>query len=82
MKSTVSVSQGQDSFPSLIKAAEKGRVVTVTRHEMPVACVVGYDRMAAVAETLEIMGSASAMQAIARHRAGRIKFGRLSDIPE
>jgi len=37
MKSTVSVSEGQNSFPALVKAAEKGSVVTVTRHDSPVA---------------------------------------------
>ena len=82
VKSTVSISEGQNNFPALIKAAEKGRVVTVTRHDEPVACVIAYERMSAVAETLEIMGNPAAMQAIARHRAGRTKFGHLDDIPE
>jgi prevent-host-death family protein len=82
MKSTVSISEGQDSFPALIKAAEKGRVVTVTRHDEPVACVIGHERMSAIAETLEVMGNAAAMQAVADHLAGRTKFGQLEDIPE
>ena len=81
MKSTVSISEGQDSFPALVKAAEKGRVVTVTRHDEPVACVIGHVRMSAIAETLEIMGSAAAMHAVAEHKAGRTKFGRVDDIP-
>lgn len=82
MKSTVSISEGQNSFPALIKAAEKGKVVTVTRHDEPVACVVGHERMSAIAETLEVMGNAAAMQAIAEHQAGRTQFGHLEDIPE
>jgi antitoxin YefM len=82
MKSTVSISEGQNSFPSLIKAAEKGSVVTVTRHDAPVAYVMGYERMTAIAETLEIMGNRAAMAAIKEHRAGKTKFGKLSDIPE
>jgi antitoxin YefM len=82
MKSTVSISEGQDSFPSLVKAAEKGAVVTVTRHDEPVACVIGHERMSAIAETLEIMGSAAAMNAVAEHKAGRTRFGNLDDIPE
>lgn len=81
MKSTVSITEGQDAFPALMKAAEKGRVITVTRHDQPVACVVGYERMSAIAETLEIMGNAAAMRAIAEHRAGRTKFGKLDGIP-
>lgn len=82
MKSTVSISEGQNSFPALIKAAEKGKVVTVTRHDEPVACVIAYERMSAIAETLEVMGNPAAMQAIAGHKAGKTKFGRLDDIPE
>jgi prevent-host-death family protein len=82
MKSTVSSSEGQDSFPALIRAAEKGSVVTVTRHDAPVAYVMGYERMTALAETLEIMGNPAAMAAIEEHKAGKTKFGKLSDIPE
>ncbi|MBI2496990.1 MAG: type II toxin-antitoxin system prevent-host-death family antitoxin [Opitutae bacterium] len=81
MKSTVSISEGQDAFPSLVKAAEKGRVVTVTRHDEPVACVIGHERMSAITETLEILANPAAMDAIAAHQAGRTKFGKLSDIP-
>lgn len=82
MKSTVSITEGQDSFPALVKAAEKGRVVTVTRHDEPVACVIGHERMSAIAETLEIMGNSAAMRAVDDHRAGRTRFGKLDDIPE
>ena len=82
VKSTVSISEGQDSFPALVKAAEKGSVVTVTRHDEPVAYVLGYERMAAIAETLEIMASPAAMAAIRGHKAGKTKFGKLDDIPE
>jgi len=82
MKSTVSISEGQDTFPALVKAAEKGNVVTVTRHDEPVACVIGHERMSAIAETLEIMGNAAAMNAVAEHKAGRTQFGNLDDIPE
>ena len=82
MKSTVSISEGQNTFPALVKAAENGAVVTVTRHDTPVAYVMGYERMTAVAETLEIMGNLSAVAAITMHKAGKTKFGKLDDIPE
>ena len=81
MKSTVSISEGQDTFPALVKAAEKGGVVTVTRHDEPVACVIGHERMSAIAETLEIMGNAAAMNAIAEHKTGRTQWGDLNEIP-
>lgn len=82
MKSTVSVSEGQNNFPALIRAAESGRVVTVTRHEAPVACVVSYQRMAAVAETLELLTDPELVKAVSDHRAGRTVFGKLDDFPE
>jgi len=82
MKSTVSVSEGQNSFPALVKAAEKGSVVTVTRHDAPVAFVMGYERMAAIAETLEILSNPAAVKAIKDHKAGRTKFGKIDEIPE
>jgi antitoxin YefM len=82
MKSTVSISEGQDCFPAVVKAAEGGKVVTVTRHDEPVACVIGHERMSAIAETLEIMGNDAAMRAIGEHRAGRTQFGNIDDIPE
>jgi antitoxin YefM len=47
-----------------------------------VACVIGHARMSAIAETLEIMGNAAAMHAIAEHQAGRTQFGNIDDIPE
>ena len=80
MKSTVTISEGQNDFPALVKTAEKGTVVTVTRHNTPVACVVGYERMSAIVETLEIIGSDAAMRAIQEHKAGLTRFGELDDI--
>ncbi len=82
MNSTVSISEGQNTFPALIKVAEKGGVVTVTRHDSPVAFVMGYDRMTAIAETLEILANPKAMAALKQHGAGKTKFGSIDDIPE
>ncbi|MGA2051946.1 MAG: type II toxin-antitoxin system prevent-host-death family antitoxin [Opitutales bacterium] len=80
MKSTVSVSQGQNNFPALVKAAESGQVVTVTRHDEPVACVIGHGRMSAIVETLEILANPAAMRAIQEHQAGKTVFGSLDEI--
>jgi antitoxin YefM len=65
----------------MVEAVEKGEVVTVTRHDEPVACMIGHARMSAIAETLEIMGNAAAMHALGGHRAGRTQFGGLEDLP-
>jgi prevent-host-death family protein len=81
MKSTYSISEGQGSFPAMVREAESGYVVTVTRHDEPVACVISHERMSAIAETLEIMGNAAAIKAVNEHKAGKTKFGSLVDIP-
>ncbi len=80
MNSTVSISEGQNNFPALVKAAERGRVVTVTRHDDPVACVIGHERLGAIIETLELLANPVAMRAIREHRAGKTEFGSLADI--
>jgi prevent-host-death family protein len=82
MKSIVSITEGQGAFSALVTAAEGGKVVTITRHEEPVACIMGYERMSAIAETLEIMGNPAAMHAVEEHKEGKTKFGKLDDIPE
>ena len=80
MTSTVSITEGHDSVPAMVRAAEKGDVVTVTRHDEPVASMIGNGRMSAIGDTLEIMGNAAAMHAIGEHKAGRTQFGSLDDI--
>jgi prevent-host-death family protein len=82
MKSTVSISEGQNNFPALVKVAEGGRVVTITRHQAPVACVIGHERMSAIVETLELLSNPAAMRAIHEHQAGKTKFGTLNDIED
>jgi antitoxin YefM len=42
---------------------------------------MGYERMSAIVETLEIMGNAAAMRAVQEHKAGKTRFGTLDDIP-
>ena len=66
----------------MIRAAEKGSVVTVTRRDAPVACVMGHERVSAPAETLEIMGNPAAAAALGAHKADRTIFGKRGDIPE
>lgn len=79
-KSTVSVTEGQDFSPALVRAVEKGHVVTITRPNDPVACIISHARMSAIAETLEIMGDAAAMHALDEHKAGLTLFGGLDEM--
>ncbi|MGH8019852.1 MAG: type II toxin-antitoxin system Phd/YefM family antitoxin [Opitutaceae bacterium] len=78
MKTTVTVTQGQARFPGVVRDAEEGGVVTITRHDAPVAYVIGRERMQAIVETMEIMSNPEAMKAIRDYRSGNTKFQRLS----
>ncbi len=50
----------------------------ITRREKAVAYLVSAERMAAIAETLEIMANPKAMEAIRRARRGQGKYYPLS----
>jgi prevent-host-death family protein len=76
------VTKAQATFPAMVRAAEKGSLVTVTRRDEPVACLMSYERMCALAETLEIMANPAAMAAVADYREGKTPFGAIDDIPE
>ncbi len=80
MKSTYSVSEAQSQLPRILKEVQKGGPVSIRRHDETVAYLVSRERMEAIVETLEILGSRSAMRAIEQHRAGKTKFLPLSAI--
>jgi antitoxin YefM len=80
MKSTYSVSEAQSQLPRILKEVQKGEPVSIRRHDETVAYLVSRERMEAIVETLEILGSRFAMRAIEQHRAGKTKFLPLSAI--
>jgi|Laugresu1bdmlbdd_1035124.scaffolds.fasta_scaffold142021_2 prevent-host-death family protein len=82
MKTNVSVSDGQRRFSALIRATEKGRIVTINRRNRPVACVISSRRLEAIWETLEILSNPDAREAIADHKAGKVAFRRLQELPD
>jgi prevent-host-death family protein len=78
MSSTYSVAQAQSQLPSLIKKAEDGETVGISRRSETVAFLISRDRMEAIVETLELLANPEAVQAIGEHRAGRTRFKPLS----
>jgi prevent-host-death family protein len=82
MPSTYSITQGQARFPKVIRQAGTGPVVTITNREETVAYIVGRERMAAIVETIELLSNPAVAGAIAEHRSGGTRFGRIEDIPE
>ena len=82
MSSTYSVSQAQSHLPRLIRQAEEGEPVQILRHNETVAYLISRSRMEAIVETMEILSNPEAMQAIAAHQAGRVKFRPLAALDD
>lgn len=81
MESTYSIKTLQAGTAAAVRRAEQGRVLTITRHDRPVAVMMSHDRAAAIAETLEILGDPEAVEAIRADRAGKGRLYTLSDLP-
>jgi prevent-host-death family protein len=82
MSSTYSITEGQSKFPKVVKEAQAGYIATITKHDDPVAYVVGKERMQALIETMEILADPAAMKAIKDYEAGKLKSYRIEDLPE
>ena len=76
MKNTYSVTEGQAAFPSLVRQS-RDSIVSIERHGKVEAFIVGRDRMEAIAETLELMGSADFRKTLAAYRAGKLRMKAL-----
>lgn len=82
MSSTYSIKEAQSQFPSLVREAEGGGMATITRHDRPVAYVLGAGDLAALVETTEILANPAAQKAIADAEAGHGRVFKLSDLDE
>lgn len=74
----VSVTQAQKQLPRLIRDAEEGRPIGISRRDETVAYLVSRERLDAILETMEILASPAARKAIEDHKAGKLKFVPLS----
>ena len=76
MKKTYTVKEAQRELAGMVRTAEQGELATITRHDRPVAYVIGADRLNAIAETMELLANPSAMKAI---RSAERGTGRVCD---
>jgi len=81
MPNTYSVTEAQSSLPALLKKAQE-ELIVITRRDKAVAYLVSAERMAGIAETLEIMADPKAMEAVRRARRGQGKYFPLSALDE
>ncbi len=66
----------------MVRTAERGELMTITRHNHPVVYVIGAERLGAIAETMEILGNPEAMRAIRDAEAGKGRSVPAEDLPE
>jgi prevent-host-death family protein len=82
MKNTYTVKEAQRNLAGMVRVAERGNLATITRHQKPVAYVLGPQRLNELLETMEILADARAMEAIRDAEAGRGKSYDAKDLPE
>lgn len=82
MKKAYTIKEAQRNLAAMVRTAELGELTTITRHNHPVVCVIGAERMGAIAETIEILANPDAMRAIRAADSGKGKSMPAEDLPE
>jgi hypothetical protein len=72
-----SVSDAQARLPSLLRRLD---AFAIAKHGKTVGFYVSREKLAAILETLEILGNADAMKAIHDFEAGRSEFVEIEDV--
>ncbi|MGH7821639.1 MAG: type II toxin-antitoxin system Phd/YefM family antitoxin [Candidatus Binatia bacterium] len=81
-KNTYTVTAAQSQLPRLIRQAEKGRPIAISRHDKTVAYILSEERLEAIVETMELLANPAARKAIEAHRAAKTRFLPLSALDE
>lgn len=81
-RDTYTVAAAQSQLPRLIREAEKGRPIAISRRDRPVAYLLSQERLEAIVETMEILANPAARKAIDDHRTGKTRFLPLSALDE
>jgi prevent-host-death family protein len=82
MKSAYTIKEAQKNLSAVVRQAERGGLATLTRHQKPVVHLISAARLAAIAETMEILANPKAMKAIRDAQAGKGKLYDAADLPE
>ncbi|MBI4622989.1 MAG: type II toxin-antitoxin system prevent-host-death family antitoxin [Verrucomicrobia bacterium] len=73
MKSAYTIKEAQKNLSAVVRYAERGGLATLTRHYQPVAHIISAERLAAIAETMEILADPKAMKAIRDAESGKVR---------
>jgi prevent-host-death family protein len=82
VKNTYTIKEAQRDLAAMVRAADRGSLATITRHQKPVAYVLSPRRLSELLETMEILADPKAMKAIRDAEAGRGKVYSVEDLPE
>lgn len=74
MKFASSIAEAQRGLPRLVKDAARDGAVAIAKRGETVAYLVSRKRMAAITETLDILGNPDAMRAVRKYRQGKMMF--------
>lgn len=73
VKSAYTIKEAQKNLSAVVRQAERGGLATLTRHQKPVVHLISATRLAAIAETMEILANPEAMKAIRDAETGKSK---------
>jgi antitoxin YefM len=65
-----------------VNCAESGDVVTITRHDEPVAVMLSHQRLTGMLETMELLANLAFGQAVRKERAGKGRYHPIDVIPD
>lgn len=82
VKSTYSITAAQAKFPAVVRSAQSGRVVGVTKHNETVAFVISRERFEGLLETLELLANPKFLQAFKAEKAGKGKYHPVSSLAD
>jgi antitoxin (DNA-binding transcriptional repressor) of toxin-antitoxin stability system len=74
VKTTYTLRELRRETASAVHGAESGVLVTVTRHETPVAHLISDERLGALLETLELAGNPAFAGTLTTLKSGKVKF--------
>ena len=82
VKSTYTIKELQRETAAAVRVAEKGALVTITRHDRPVVHVISDERLGAMLETMELLADPDFMRELKRVKAGGQKFHPVSSLAD
>ena len=77
-----SISAAQAAFPAVIRAAQAGRLVAVSKHQETVAYVISRDRLESLVESLELLANPEFVRAWRADQSGKGKLHSLSALAD